>query len=307
MKKLFSSLFANFDVSRFQCDVYELAKSHHALFPLTLNKSPVPFMIIHSDVWGPSKFATLDGSRWFVTFIDDCTKMTWVCLMKSKSEVNLLFQNFHKMVYSQYNEQIQVLRSDNGSEYLSFELKGYLEAHGTIHQTTCFDTPQQNGVAERKNRHLLEVVRASLIEAHMPLSYWGHALASASYLINRVPSSIIDFRTSSQALIEVIVAPVNPNLPPHVFGCVAFVHLHKRQCNKLTPRTLRCVFLGYAAYQKGYRCYHTPSKQMFVTMDVIFHEDSMYFSSEPELQGKHLEEVQALDYDFSNLYKGGTL
>ena len=99
-------------------------------------------MIIHSDVWGPSKFATLDGSRWFVTFTDDCTRMTWVCLMKSKSEVNLLFQNFHKMVCSQYNAQVQVLCSDNGGEYLSFELKLYLEAHGTIHQTTCSDTPQ---------------------------------------------------------------------------------------------------------------------------------------------------------------------
>ena len=224
--------------------------------------------------------------------------MTWVCLMKSKSEVNLLFQNFHKMVCSQYNAQVQVLRSDNGGEYLSFELKRYLEAHRTLHQTTCSDTPQQNGVAERKNRHLLEVVCASLIEAHMPLSFWGHALTSAAYLIKRVPSSTIDFWTPSQALIEAIVAPVGPNLPPHVFGCVAFVHLHKRQCNKLTPRALRCVFLGYAAYQKGYRCYHPLSKRMFVTMDVVFHEDSMYFSSEPELQGEHLEEVQALDYDF---------
>ena len=76
MKKLFPSLFANFDVSSFKCDVCELAKSHRASFRLTLNKSPVPFMIIHSDVWGPPKFATLDGSRGFVTFIDDYTRIT---------------------------------------------------------------------------------------------------------------------------------------------------------------------------------------------------------------------------------------
>ena len=164
--------------------------------------------------------------------------MTWVCWMKSKSEVSLLFQKFHKMVCSQYNAQVQVLHSDNGGEYLSFELKRYLEAHATIHQTTCSNTPQHNGVTERKNRHLLVVVCASLIEAHMPLSYWGHALTSATYLINRVPFSTIDFWTPSQALIEAIVAPVGPNLTPHVFGCVAFVHLHKRQRNKLTPRAL---------------------------------------------------------------------
>ncbi|XP_074352811.1 uncharacterized protein LOC141691962 [Apium graveolens] len=115
IKKLFPSLFVNFDVSSFKCEVCELAKSHRTSFPLNLNKSPVPFMIIHSDVWGPSKFPTLDGSRWFVTFIDDCTRMTWV------------------------------LRSDNEGEYLSFEVKQYLEAHGITHQTTCPYTPQQIG------------------------------------------------------------------------------------------------------------------------------------------------------------------
>jgi hypothetical protein len=143
----------------------------------------------------------------------------------------------------------------------------------------------------------MEVVCASLIEAHMPLSYWGEALTSAVYLINRIPSSTIDFRTLSQALAEAVVAPTIPNLPPHVFGCVAFIHLHKHQRNKLTPRVLRCVFLGYAAYQKGYRCYYPPTQRMIVTLDVLFHKDSMYFSCEPELQGKYKEEVQTLDYD----------
>ena len=146
-------------------------------------------------------------------------------------------------------------------------------------------------MAKRKNCHLLEVVCASLIESHMPLSYWGEALTSATYLINRVPSSTINFQTPSQALAEPIVAPVIPNLSPHIFGCVAFVHLHKHSCNKLSPRALRCVFLGYAAYQKGYRCYHPPIQRMFITLDVTFHEDSMYFSSEPELQGEYQKEI----------------
>ncbi|GKV35871.1 hypothetical protein SLEP1_g44077 [Rubroshorea leprosula] len=94
------------------------------------------------------------GGRW----------MTWVCLMKSKREVNLLFQKFHKMMETQYNTQIKVLRSDNGGKYQSSDMQRYVEAHRIIHQTTCPDTPQQNGVAQRKNRHLLEIVRASLIE-----------------------------------------------------------------------------------------------------------------------------------------------
>ncbi|WJZ97408.1 hypothetical protein VitviT2T_016013 [Vitis vinifera] len=141
LKKLFPSLFAKSDISGFRCDICELAKSHHVSFPLILNKSPFPFMVIHSDVWGPSKVSTLSGSRWFVTFIDDCTRMTWLCLMKTKDEVNLLFQKFHKMIETQYNAKVRVLRSDNGGEYQSSDLQKYLEGHGIIHQTTCSNTP----------------------------------------------------------------------------------------------------------------------------------------------------------------------
>jgi transposase InsO family protein len=296
LKRLFPRLFTNLDVSSLRCEVCELAKSHRASFPSSMNKSLTPFMLIHSDVWGPSKVDSLGGSRWFVTFIDDCTRMTWVCLMKTKGEVNMLFQNFHKMISTQYNAQVKVLRSDNGGEYLSHELQQYLRTKGILHQTTCPNTPQQNGVAERKNRHLLEVIRALLIEAHMPLSYWGEALTTATYLINRLPCSTIDYQTPSEALSKMGMESMVPNLNPHIFGCVAYVHLHKQQRNKLEPRALRCVFVGYATRQKGYRCYHPPTRQMFVTFDVVFHEDSMYFPFKTDLQGESNEEVLPLDY-----------
>ncbi|KAM1459176.1 hypothetical protein ACFX2I_036147 [Malus domestica] len=152
LRRLFPSLFVKHDVSSFKCGVCELAKSHRASFPSSLNKSSVPFMIIHSDVWGPSKTATFGGAHWFITFIDDYTRMTWVCLMKSKGEVTSLFQQFYKMVQVQYKSQIQVLMSDNGGEYVNSELRAFLDHHGIVHQTTCPYTPQQNGVAERKNR-----------------------------------------------------------------------------------------------------------------------------------------------------------
>ncbi|XP_058180009.1 uncharacterized protein LOC131298542 [Rhododendron vialii] len=217
LKKLFLSLFSKVYISVFRCEVCELAKSHRMSFLVTLNKSFVPFMLIHSDVWGLSPVTTMNGSRWFIAFIDDCTRMTWVCLMKSKKEVNLLFLKFHAMIQTQYKAQVQVLRSDNGREYIKSELQHYLTTQGIVHQTTCTSTPQQNGVAERKNRHLLEVVRASLIEAHMPVSCWGDALSSAAYLINRVPSSAVKFQIPFQALQDVTNAPTVPNLQPRVF------------------------------------------------------------------------------------------
>ena len=153
-----------------------------------------------------------------------------------------------------------------------------MQGYDIIHQTTCSNTPWQNGVVKRKNRHLLEVVRAFLIATKLPISYWGETITSVAYLINRVPSSSIKSQTPLQALTNVVVAPTVPNLPPHVFGCVAFMHLHKHQRTKLTSRTLQCVFIGYALHKKGYQCYHPPTRRMFITMDVVFHEDLMYFS-----------------------------
>ncbi|CAL9003914.1 unnamed protein product, partial [Prunus brigantina] len=134
---------------------------------------------------------------------------------------------------------------------------------------TCPYTPQQNGVAERKNRHLLEVVRASLFDAQMPRSFWGEAVCSAVYLINRVPSSVLNFQTPLQALRQLCALHSTPNLEPRVFGCVTFVHLYTYQRNKLEPRALKCVFIGYAQHQKGYRCYHPPTQKLYITMDAL--------------------------------------
>ncbi|RVW29213.1 Retrovirus-related Pol polyprotein from transposon RE1 [Vitis vinifera] len=171
------------------------------------------------------------------------------------------------MIETQYNAKVQVLRSDNGGEYQSSDLQKYLEGHGIIHQTTCSNTPHQNGVAERKNRHLLEVVRASLIAAKTPISYWGEAITSVVYLINRVPSSSINFQTPLQALTNVVVAPTIPNLPPRVFGCMEFVHLHKHQRTKITSHALQCVFVGYVLHKR-------------------------------DIDGEYHKEIQTLDYDY---------
>ncbi|WVZ17273.1 hypothetical protein V8G54_010255 [Vigna mungo] len=121
-------------------EFYQIERRNRILAMASLNKSIVPFMLIHSDVWGPSKISSLRGSRWFVTFIDYCTRMTWLWLMKSKGEVNLIIQKFHKMIETQYNAKVQVLSSDNCGKYQSLDLKRNLEAYGIIHQTTCPNT-----------------------------------------------------------------------------------------------------------------------------------------------------------------------
>ncbi|KAL6334232.1 hypothetical protein AAG906_007479 [Vitis piasezkii] len=125
----------------------------------------------------------------------------------TKDEVNLLFQNFHKMIETQDNAKVRVLRSDNGGEYQSSDLQKYLEGHDIIHRLLVPIHPR-NGVAERKNRHLLEVVRASLIaRKHQYLI--GRSNHICRILDQSVPSSSINFQTPLQALTNVVVAQLS--------------------------------------------------------------------------------------------------
>jgi transposase InsO family protein len=111
--------------------------------------------------------------------------MTWIYMMKHKSEVIKCFQDFHKMVNTQFSKKIQIIRSDNGTEYINNEFEAYLSEQGIVHQTTCPVTPARNGVAERKNRHLLEVARSLML--NVPKFLWSEAVMMAAYFINRLP------------------------------------------------------------------------------------------------------------------------
>ncbi|CAL9016682.1 unnamed protein product, partial [Prunus brigantina] len=95
---------------------------------------------------------------------------------------------------------------------------------------------------------------------------------------------VLNFQTPLQALRQFCALHSTPNLEPRVFGCVTFVHLYTHQRNKLEPRALKCVFIGYAQHQKGYRCYHPPTQKLYITMDVVFREEEMYFSGGVQAQ-----------------------
>ena len=118
-----------------------------------------PFMLIHSDVW-TCPVVSVSGAKYFVTFIDCHSRTTWVYLMRHKDEVFDCFRNFYALVKTQFSVPVQAMRTDNGTEYVNNKFGAFLSEHGILHQTSCPDTPPQNGVAERKNRHILEVARS---------------------------------------------------------------------------------------------------------------------------------------------------
>lgn len=285
MKHLYPSLFINKNVSDFQCEFCQLAKQPRNHFPAIPYKSTKPFHLIHSDVWGPSRTSTSTGHRWFVTFIDDHTRITWVYLLKEKSDVSSVFIKFYNMITTQFDTKIQIFRSDNGREFFNKTLGTFFDLKGIVHQSSCSQTPQQNGIAERKNRHLLETARSLLYTTHVPSFLWGEAILHSAYLINRLPSRVLKFQTPVQVFQEHYpTSKLLTNIPLKIFGCLVFVHNQNPSKSKLDPRAHKGIFLGYSPTQKGYKCYLPNSGKSVVSMDVIFHEHTPYY-----LQGENRE------------------
>lgn len=263
-----------------KCDACHFSKEHRLPFSNSLTTSLNPFEIVHSDIWGPASLVSHDGFRYFVTFIDDFSRTTWVYLMKAKSDMPSAFENFCSFVTTQFDSKIKTLRTDNGAEYTSRHFSSILSARGILHQTTCVGTPQQNGVAERKNRHLLEVTRCLLFQMNVPKIFWSDAVLTSCYVINRLPTKVLN----SKSPIEVLRG-TSPNISHlRVFGCLCYVHLQDQ--GKLEPRSRKCIFVGYSSTQKGYRCYHPQTKKLIISRDVTFIEDEPFFPA--QLQGETL-------------------
>jgi hypothetical protein len=153
-----------------------------------------------------------------------------------------------------------------------------MSSNGILHQTSWPHTPQQNEVAEHKNRHLVEITRTLLLHGNVPLRFGGDAVLTAGYLINRMPSSVINNKIPHSILFP--NSPLHP-IPPRVFGSTCFVHNLSPGLDKLAARSLKCVFLGYHRSQKGYRCYSHTLQRYLISADVTFFESVPYFGSNP--------------------------
>ena len=235
-----------------------------------------PFDLVHCDVWGPSRTSSITKFRYYIVFVDDYSRVSWVYLLPDLTEVLPTLRRFLQEISTQYSATPKILRTDNALEFVQTALQELCSSLGILHQTTCPYTSQQNGVAERKHRHLLDMTRTLLVEMGVPHYLWSDALLTAAYLLNRLPSSPLGG--------EVPLHRLHPErelfaLPPRVFGCVAYVHDHTPNLSKLAPRSLKGVFVGYSRTQKGYRVYLLDQRKYLVSVDVTFSEATRYFTS----------------------------
>ena len=176
---------------------------------------------IHADLWGPSRHPTQGGGRYFLSLIDDFSRKVWVYILKTKEEAFQRFKEWRKLVEVQTGRKVKTLRTDNGLEFVKTEFEVFCQTEGIQRHKTVSYTPQQTGLAERMNKTLLERVRCMLLSAKLPKSFWGEAVNTAAYLINRSPSTTLGFKVP-----EEVWSGRKPDLTHlRIFGCVAYAHV----------------------------------------------------------------------------------
>ena len=248
--------------------------------------------LVHSDLMGPITPATIGQKQYVLTFIDDKSRRAWIYLIRRKDETFNQFKSWKAEAENQTGKKLKVLRSDNGGEYLANHFKQFRELHGILHETTTPHTPQQNGVAERYNRTLMDMVRSMMHGAGLKKHFWGEAIQTANYLRNRAPTrglkeSITPYEAYSGK------KPNVENL--RVWGCRCAVHIPDTQRSKLDSKSWEGTLVGYSESQKGWRIWNPAKRQVIISRDVAFFEAEV--GNPPEMDKEDPDEYQTWEQE----------
>ena len=274
------SLIPAFDMTHESCKTCMLTKITRQPFK-GVNRESKVLDLIHSDLCDFHANPSLGHNKYVITFIDDASRYCYVYLLHAKHEALDKFKIYKQEVELQKQDLIKVLRTDRGGEYYD---PVYFQSTGIIHQTTAPYTPQQNGVAERKNRTLKEMVNSMLSYSGLSEGFWGEAMLTACYILNRTPN-----KNSKQTPYEIWTKKV-PNLTYlRVWGCRAVVRLTEPKMKNLGEKGIDCIFIGYAEHSKCYRFYviepndYVSVNSIIESRDAIFDEER--FTSIPRPRG----------------------
>ncbi|GJX07078.1 retrovirus-related pol polyprotein from transposon TNT 1-94, partial [Tanacetum coccineum] len=230
----------NFHIdSKYKCETCVEAKLTRTSFK-SVKRTTEPLDMIHTDICDLKSLPTKGGNKYFITFIDDCTKYCYVYLLKSKDEAIDKFVLYKTEVENQLGKKIKVVRSDRGGEYVA-PFAELCAKHGIRHEFTAPYSPQQNGIAERKNRTLKEMVTAMLISSGMSQDMWGEAILTATYLLNKIPR-----KEKEETPYELWMGRKPSYQYLQVWGCLAKVAVPTPKAQKIGPKSVNCIFIGYA-------------------------------------------------------------
>ena len=217
---------------------------------------------------GPFSVHARGGYEYFITFTDDYSRYRYVYLMKKKFEVLDKFKEFKVELEKQLGRHIKSLRSDRGSEYMSIELVSFLNVHRILSHLSASGTPQQNGVAEIRNRTLLDMVRSMMSVFALPLSFRGYALETTTYILNMVLSkSILKTPMEIWTCRKLNLSHI------HIWGCLAY--LLRQLFDKFDIKSESCWSVGYPKGTRGYYFYSKYDMKVFVSTNAKFMEEEL--------------------------------
>ncbi|KAK9062643.1 hypothetical protein SSX86_019831 [Deinandra increscens subsp. villosa] len=257
------------------CSSCQLGKSSKLHLPSSTFHSNNILDLVYCDVWGPAPTLSFDGNRYFMLCVDHHTKYMWIYHLKQKSDVYPLFKQFVLMVERQFNTKLKNVQTDWGGEFRN--LSTYFTSLGIVHRRSCLHTSEQNGIVERRHRHVVETGLALLAQSHVPQRFWHYAFDTAVYLINRMPSTSSSLTSPYERIFN--RSPALSFLK--VFGCQCFPYLRPYNSHKMDFRSSECVFLGYSQVHHGYRCFDSSFDRVYIARHVRFNETIFPFQLKP--------------------------
>lgn len=252
------------------CDICIQGKLASTPFKIRKERCEEILGIVHSDICGPMRTQSKGGAKYFATFIDDHSGWCLVYFLKKRDEILDAFKNFKNMMETETGQKIKALQTDNGTEYCSSRFNDFLKEHGIKRRLTVPHSPQQNGIAERRNRTLLDMARCQLIQSALPPSFWAEAISTANYIRNRCVSKSLANETPFERLKG--WAPVVGHM--RTFGTKVFILDKTPTRGKFEPRTKEGIFIGYPEQTKGYRIWLPEENKAVVSRDVQFAKET---------------------------------
>ncbi|CAI7839436.1 unnamed protein product [Closterium sp. NIES-54] len=249
------------------CEICLLSKFTRFPFHSVTGRSKKPLELVHMDLAGPLPVQGHKGEQYFLTIVDDWSRLMWAYPLKQKEHaVSTIKEYWLPCVEKQADCVVKRIRTDRGGEFLGAETTAWLKKQGIQRELTTAYTPQSNGVAERANRIILKTARALLIESKVGNSMWPHAVRHATVARNRVLTKV---GNEPWVPLERWLGRKPPVDMLRVFGCMAVAHVPKKYRSKLGASAIWCVHLGLAAESKGWLLWEPSKGVLFDSRDVF--------------------------------------
>ncbi|GJR08268.1 putative ribonuclease H-like domain-containing protein [Tanacetum coccineum] len=269
------------------CVACQKGKQHKASCKAKLVSSiSHPLQLLHMDLFGPTSVRSINHKTYCLVITDDFSRFSWTFFLRTKDETSAILKDFIRQIENQLNQKVKTIRCDNGTEFKNKDMIEFCGLKGIKREYSNARTPQQNGVAERKNRTLIEAARTMLADSFLPNTFWAEAVSTACYVLNRVLVTKPHNKTPYELLTGKI--PIISYIRP--FGCHVTILNTIDHLGKFAGKSDEGFLVGYSLQSKAFRVYNLVTKRVEENLHITFLENK------PNVAGKGPNWLFDLDY-----------